>query len=83
MGTTARTPVPRQSLSRVHFPGWLLWHDLWLWRRRDLVDHFRMVNVIFSWGVDAAAEAIRKHIQGGLEIELAELRKSLARGARA
>lgn len=72
-----------QNLNRIHFRSWLLWHDLRLWRRRDLVDHQKMVEVIFSSTEDRAADAIRKHIAGGLEIELAELRKSLAKNGKA
>lgn len=71
-----------QDLNRIHFRSWLLWHDLRLWRRRDLVDHQKLVDVIFSSNEERATEAIRKHILGGLEIELAELRKSRAKGER-
>ncbi len=70
-----------QNLNRVHFRSWLLQHDLRLWRRRNLVDHQKMMRVILSSTEDEAAEAIRRHINGGLQIELVELKKSLERGA--
>ncbi len=64
-----------QNLNRVHFRSWLLWHDVRLWKRRNLVDHEKLVNVIFSTNEEDAAEAIRRHIEGGLQAELVELRK--------
>src|SRR5215471_13291576 len=69
-----------QNLNRVHFRSWLLWHDVRLWKRRNLVDHEKLVNVIFSTSEDDAAEAIRRHIEGGLQAELTELRKTLGAG---
>ena len=72
-----------QNLNRIHFRSWLLWHDLRLWHRRDLVDHQKMVRVIFGSTEEVAVDAIRKHIIGGLQIELVELRKSLAKTAKA
>ena len=72
-----------QNLNRVHFRSWLLWHDVRLWKRRNLVDHEKLVNVIFSAGEDGAAEAIRGHIEGGLQAELAELRKMHEKGGAA
>lgn len=71
------------NLNRTHFRSWLLWHDLRLWHRRDLVDHQKMVKVIFGSTENVAVDAIRKHIIGGLQIELVELRKSLAKTANA
>ncbi|HET7033493.1 MAG TPA: GntR family transcriptional regulator [Casimicrobiaceae bacterium] len=69
-----------QNLNRVHFRSWLLWHDVRLWKRRNLVDHEKLVNVMFSTSEDDAAEAILRHIEGGLQAELAELRKTLDKG---
>jgi DNA-binding GntR family transcriptional regulator len=69
-----------QNLNRVHFRSWLLWHDVRLWKRRNLVDHEKLVNVIFSTSEDDAAEAIRRHIEGGLQAELGELRKLREKG---
>ena len=65
-----------ESLNRIHFRSWLTRHDKRLWTRKDMVNHQRMVDVIFSSPEKAVAE-IRNHIVGGLEGELAELRKSL------
>ena len=70
-----------QSLNRIHFRSWLMRHDVRLWTRKDLVNHQRMVNVIFSSSEEVAVSEIRKHIIGGLQIELSELRKSLAKRA--
>src|SRR5262245_20504342 len=36
------------SLNRIHFRSWLMRHDVRLWTRKDLVNHQRMVDVIFS-----------------------------------
>lgn len=69
-----------QSLNRIHFRSWMMWHDLRLWKRKDLVNHQRLVELLFAADEDAAADEIRKHIVGGLQIELAELRKSRAKG---
>lgn len=66
-----------QSLNRIHFRSWLMWHDLRLWTRKDLVNHQRMVALIFSSSEAVAVSEIRKHISGGLQTELVELRKSL------
>jgi DNA-binding GntR family transcriptional regulator len=71
-----------QSLNRIHFRGWLMRHDVRLWTRKDLVNHQRMVDVIFSSSEKIAVEEIRNHIVGGLESELAELRKALPRNAK-
>lgn len=65
------------SLNRIHFRSWLLRHDVRLWTRKDVVNHQRMVDVIFSSPEKVAVEEIRNHIVGGLDIEIAELRKSL------
>ena len=70
------------SLNRIHFRSWLLRHDLRLWKRKDVVNHQRMVDVIFSSPERVAVEEIRDHILGGLEGELVELRKSLAKNAK-
>ena len=69
-----------QNLNRIHFRSWLLWHDVRLWKRRNLVDHEKLVTVMFSTSEDDAAEAIRRHINGGLQAELAELRKVQDKG---
>jgi DNA-binding GntR family transcriptional regulator len=70
------------SLNRIHFRSWLMRHDLRLWTRKDLVNHQRMVDVIFSAPEKVAVSEIRSHIVGGLESELVELRKSVGKGAR-
>ena len=62
---------------------WLMQHDLRLWKRKDVVNHQRMVDVIFSSPEKVAVSEIRNHILGGLESELVELRKSLQKGAKA
>lgn len=67
------------SLNRIHFRSWLMRHDVRLWTRKDLVNHQRMVDLIFSTPEKVAVAEIRDHIRGGLEGELAELRKALAR----
>jgi DNA-binding GntR family transcriptional regulator len=67
-----------QSLNRIHFRGWLMRHDVRLWVRKDLVNHQRMVDVIFSASEKVAVEEMHNHIMGGLESEVAELRKALA-----
>ena len=64
------------SLNRIHFRSWLLRHDARLWTRKDLVNHQRMVDVIFSSPEKVAVAEIRNHIVGGLDSELVELRKS-------
>lgn len=64
------------SLNRIHFRSWLLRHDARLWTRKDLVNHQRMVDVIFSSPEKVAVAEIRSHIVGGLDSELVELRKS-------
>jgi DNA-binding GntR family transcriptional regulator len=71
------------SLNRIHFRSWLLRHDVRLWTRKDLVNHQRMVDVMFSSSEKVAVEEIRNHIVGGLESELVELRKSLRRNGKA
>jgi len=71
-----------QSLTRIHFRSWLMRHDLRLWTRKDLVNHQRMVDAMFGSTEKAAVAEIRKHIAGGLEGELVELRKSLDKGAK-
>ena len=71
------------SLNRIHFRSWLLRHDVRLWTRKDLVNHQRMVDVMFNSPEKVAVEAIRNHIVGGLESELVELRKSLRRNGKA
>jgi len=71
-----------ESLNRIHFRSWLTRHDVRLWTRKELVNHQRMVDVIFSSPEKVAVAAIRNHIVGGLEGELAELRKSLPKAAR-
>jgi len=71
------------GLNRIHFRSWLLRHDVRLWTRKDLVNHQRMVDVMFSSSEKVAVEEIRNHIVGGLESELAELRKSLRRNGKA
>jgi DNA-binding GntR family transcriptional regulator len=71
------------SLNRIHFRSWLLRHDVRLWTRKDLVNHQRMVDVMFSSPEKVAVEEIRNHIVGGLESELVELRKSLRRNGKA
>ena len=71
------------SLNRIHFRSWLLRHDVRLWSRKDLVNHERMVDVMFSSPEKVAVEEIRNHIVGGLESELVELRKSLRRNGKA
>ena len=71
------------SLNRIHFRSWLLRHDVRLWTRKDLVNHQRMVDVMFSSPEKVAVEDIRNHIVGGLESELVELRKSLRRNGKA
>ena len=71
------------SLNRIHFRSWLLRHDVRLWTRKDLVNHQRMVDVMFSASEKVAVEEIRNHIVGGLESELVELRKSLRRNGKA
>lgn len=71
------------SLNRIHFRSWLLRHDVRLWTRKDLVNHQRMVDVMFSSTEKVAVEEIRSHIVGGLESELVELRKSLRKNGRA
>ena len=71
------------SLNRIHFRSWLLRHDVRLWTRKDLVNHQRMVDVMFNAPEKVAVEAIRNHIVGGLESELVELRKSLRRNGKA
>lgn len=70
------------SLNRIHFRSWLMRHDVRLWSRKDLVNHQRMVDVIFSSPEKIAVAEIRNHIVGGLESELVELRKSLAKSGR-
>ena len=70
------------SLNRIHFRSWLMRHDVRLWTRKDVVNHQRMVDVIFSSTEKVAVAEIRNHIVGGLESELVELRKSLDKGAR-
>lgn len=69
------------SLNRIHFRSWLMRHDVRLWTRKDVVNHQRMVDVIFSSSEKVAVEEIRNHIVGGLDIEIAELRKSLQKKA--
>ena len=71
-----------ESLNRIHFRSWLTRHDVRLWTRKDLVNHQRMVDVIFSSPEKVAVAEIRNHIVGGLEGELAELRKSLPKAAK-
>lgn len=71
------------SLNRIHFRSWLMQHDLRLWKRKDLVNHQRMVDVIFSSPEKVAVSEIRNHILGGLESELVELRKSQEKNAKA
>jgi DNA-binding GntR family transcriptional regulator len=71
-----------ESLNRIHFRNWLTRHDVRLWTRKDLVNHQRMVDVIFSSPEKVAVAEIRNHIVGGLEGELAELRKSLPKAAK-
>jgi len=71
------------SLNRIHFRSWLLRHDVRLWTRKDLVNHQRMVDVMFNSPEKVAVEEIRNHIVGGLESELVELRKSLRRNVKA
>jgi DNA-binding GntR family transcriptional regulator len=71
-----------QSLNRIHFRSWLMWHDVRLWTRKDLVNHQRMVSVILSSSEEVAVAEIRKHIVGGLQAELAELRKSQGKDAK-
>lgn len=70
------------GLNRIHFRSWLMRHDLRLWTRKDVVNHQRMVDVIFSSPERAAVSEIRSHIIGGLDSELVELRKSLDKSAR-
>lgn len=70
------------SLNRIHFRSWLMRHDRRLWARKDVVNHQRMVDVIFSSPEKIAVAEIRNHIAGGLEVELVELRKSLAKVGR-
>lgn len=69
------------GLNRIHFRSWLMRHDLRLWTRKDLVNHERMVDVIFNSSEKVAVTEIRSHIVGGLDSELVELRKSLSKGA--
>ena len=71
-----------ESLNRIHFRGWLTRHDVRLWTRKDLVNHQRMIDVIFSSAEKVAVAEIRNHIAGGLEGELAELRKTLPRAVK-
>jgi len=71
------------SLNRIHFRSWLMRHDLRLWTRKDVVNHQRMVDVMFSSPEKVAVSEIRSHILGGLESELIELRKSQTKGNRA
>jgi DNA-binding GntR family transcriptional regulator len=70
------------SLNRIHFRSWLMRHDVRLWTRKDLVNHQRMVDMIFSSPEKVAVAEIRDHIRGGLDGELAELRKALARAGK-
>jgi DNA-binding GntR family transcriptional regulator len=70
------------SLNRIHFRDWLMRHDVRLWSRKDLVNHQRMVDVIFSSPEKVAVAEIRNHIAGGLESELVELRKALTKAGR-
>jgi DNA-binding GntR family transcriptional regulator len=72
-----------RSLNRIHFRSWLMRHDRRLWTRKNLVNHQRMVDAIFSSPEKVAISEIRSHISGGLEGELVELRKSLPKGAAA
>jgi DNA-binding GntR family transcriptional regulator len=65
-----------ESLNRIHFRRWLTRHDVRLWTRKDLVNHQRMVDAIFSSPERVAVAEMRNHILGGLESELAELRKA-------
>jgi DNA-binding GntR family transcriptional regulator len=71
-----------ESLNRIHFRSWLTRHDVRLWTRKELVNHQRMVDVIFSSPEKIAVAEIRNHIVGGLEGELAELRKSLPKAVK-
>lgn len=65
-----------QSLYRIHFRSWLLWHDQRLWARGHLVNHERLVEVLMHQDEDTAVSEIRRHITGGLQFELEALRKS-------
>jgi DNA-binding GntR family transcriptional regulator len=71
-----------ESLNRIHFRSWLTRHDKRLWTRKDMVNHQRMVDVIFDSPEKVAVAEIRNHIVGGLEGELAELRKSAPKAAK-
>lgn len=71
-----------QSLNRIHFRSWLLRHDRRLWTRRALVNHRKMIDIILNSGEEEAVAAIRKHIVGGLQIELAELQKGAPKKTR-
>lgn len=70
------SPLLVQALNRIHFRGWLLRHDRRLLGRRNLVNHTKLVSVILNSDEEAAVEAIRKHIFGGLQLELRELAES-------
>ncbi len=67
-----------QSLNRVYFRNWLLWHDLRLWKRRSLINHRKLVEVILGSDEETAVMQMRKHVSLGLKIELDELRKNTA-----
>jgi DNA-binding GntR family transcriptional regulator len=69
-----------RSLNRIHFRSWLLWHDLRLWKRRHLVDHAKIVEVILTANEEEAVDEIRKHINKGLKMEVDELRKADVKG---
>jgi GntR family transcriptional regulator, rspAB operon transcriptional repressor len=65
-----------QSLNRVHFRSWLLWHDVRLWQRRFHINHVKLIDVILTAPEKEAVAAMQKHIIGGLKMELDEIRKA-------
>jgi DNA-binding GntR family transcriptional regulator len=66
-----------QSLNKIHFRSWLLWHDRRLWTRGSQVNHQKLVEILFNSSERAAVSAMRRHINGGLKIELAVIRQGL------
>jgi DNA-binding GntR family transcriptional regulator len=65
-----------QSLKGIHFRRWLVRHDLWLWERRDVINHEKLVDSIFGTTEASAVSAMRQHVTAGMDRELEELRKA-------
>jgi DNA-binding GntR family transcriptional regulator len=65
-----------QNLNRIHFRSWLLWHDFRVSRRRKWMNHSKLVDVLMTAREAEAIDAVRLHINAGLQEELAELKKA-------